>query len=49
MDLKMPCAQAHPASGKGVVSMDDVDVDDDVARVSVRPTSNPEERMSKDE
>ena len=27
MELKMPCSQAHPASGKEVVPMDDVDVD----------------------
>ena len=32
MERKTPCSQAHPASGKEVVPMDDVDVDVDVTR-----------------
>jgi hypothetical protein len=46
MEPKMPCTQAHPASGKEVVSMDDVDVDVDVTGASLCPTSVPKERMS---
>jgi len=49
MELNMPCSQAHPALGKEVVSMDDVDVDVDVWRPSVFLTSDPHERMSNDE
>ena len=46
MERKMPCTQAHPSSGKEVVSMDDVDVEVDVTRASVCPTSDLKERMS---
>ena len=45
MNLLMPCADAHPAPGKEVMVMDDVDVN--VSLVSVNSTSNLEERMSR--
>jgi hypothetical protein len=46
MNLLMPCTDAHPAPGKEVMAMDDVDVN--VSRESVNSTSNLEERMSRD-
>jgi hypothetical protein len=49
MELNMPCTQAHPASGKEVVTMDDVDVEADVTSASVCQTSDPKERISIDE
>lgn len=43
MNLIMPCTEAHPAPGKEVMGMGDVDVN--VLRVSINSISNLQERM----
>jgi hypothetical protein len=47
MNFSMPGTEAHPAPGKEVMVMDNVDVN--VGRKSVNSTSVPNERMGKDE
>jgi hypothetical protein len=47
MNLIMPCTEAHPASGKEVMTVDDSEVN--VSCVSVNNTSDLKERMGNDE
>jgi len=47
MNLIMPCTEAHPAPGKEVMGMNDVDVNVNVLCVSINNISNQKERMGK--